>query len=424
MKFRRWTLIVLAALVTPPGLPAYSVLAHEAIIDSAWDNSIKPLLLQRFPDSDRNALREAHAYAYGGCIIQDMGYYPFGSKLFTDLAHYARTGEFVENLLRESQNLDEYAFALGALAHYAADSQGHSVAVNASVPIAYPKLRRKFGHAVTYEEDPLAHIRVEFGFDVLQVARGRYAPESYHDFIGFEVAAAVLERAFQDTYSLELKDLFPDLDLALGTYRRTVSRVIPEMTKVAWDLKKSDLQKLSPGITRSKFLYNLSAASYRKSWHERYEKPGVGARVLAFAIRILPKIGPLKALSVKLPTAQTEGLFEASFDKTLGEYRGLLQEQGENRLQLADLDLDTGAPVRLGDYWMADNAYAQLAILLGAKDPSAVDPQVRQDVLAFFGGGARPSEVQTRDPKVWQRAMAALGKLREVPANGPPGVAQ
>ena len=60
-----------------------------------------------------------------GCIIQDMGYYPFGSKFFSDLVHYVRTGDFVANLIGEAQNLDEYAFALGALAHYAADTQGH-----------------------------------------------------------------------------------------------------------------------------------------------------------------------------------------------------------------------------------------------------------------------------------------------------------
>jgi len=217
---------------------------------------------------------------------------------------------------------------------------------------------------VTYEQNPLAHIRVEFGFDVLQVSRGRYAPQSYHNFIGFQVAKGVLQRALHDTYSLELNDLLADLDLALGTYRHTVGSVIPEMTKVAWNLKQEDLMNSSPGITRRAFVYNLSKASYRKEWPVRYEKPGIGARILAIIIEILPKVGPLKALSIKLPTPQTEKLFESSFDKTLNEYRGLLREEGQQRLRLANLDLDTGAPTKPGEYWMADDAYSKLAIQL------------------------------------------------------------
>src|SRR5512140_958536 len=122
---------------------AYSVLTHEAIIDSTWDSAIRPLLLKRFPLATAEEVTQAHAYAYGGCIIQDLGYYPFGSKFFSDLTHYVRSGDFILAMLRESQDLDEYAFALGALAHYAADNNGHRMATNPSVPILYPKLRLK-----------------------------------------------------------------------------------------------------------------------------------------------------------------------------------------------------------------------------------------------------------------------------------------
>ena len=47
----------------------YSVLTHEAIIDAAWDDSIKPILLKRFPGATAEQLRAAHAHAYGGAII-------------------------------------------------------------------------------------------------------------------------------------------------------------------------------------------------------------------------------------------------------------------------------------------------------------------------------------------------------------------
>lgn len=411
---KRACLCLAILLLLCPVLSSYSVLTHEAIIDVAWDQNIKPLLLQRFPNPTPDELLQAHAYAYGGCILQDMGYYPFGSKLFSDMVHYVRSGDFVINLLRESQDLNEYAFALGALAHYAADNEGHSLAVNLSVPAEYPKLRKKFGKVVTYADDPAAHIKVEFGFDVLQVARGAYAPKAYHDFIGFQVSKGVLERAFHDTYSIDLTDVFSNLDLALGTYRHAVSGLIPEMTRVAWKLKKNELTKAQPGITRRKFIYNLSKAGYHKEWDDEYERPGFKARVLAFLIRILPKVGPLKALSFKIPTPQTEKFFENSFDKTLDLYRSLLGEQDRKQLALENRDFDTGKPTRPTEYKLADDAYAKLAIKLADKDPSTIDPKVRQNILAFFSNLDLPFATK-RDPKEWDKAVAALDKLKNAP---------
>jgi hypothetical protein len=370
------------------------------------------LLLARFPQATADELREAHAYAYAGCILQDMGYYPFGSKLFSDLVHYVRSGDFVMNLLKESSDLDEFAFSLGALAHYAADTQGHSIAVNRSVPIEYPKLKRKYGDVITYEEDKAAHIKVEFGFDVLQVARGNYAPNSYHDFIGFKVAKGVLDRAFYDTYSLHLKDVFHDLDLALGTYRHTVSGIMPLMTKAAWDIKKNDLIKNTPGLTRKKFVYNLSRASYHKEWDGKYEHPGIGARILAFVIRILPKIGPLRALSFKPPTPATDKLFQESFNRTMDEYRGLMKEYSANQLRLANRDFDTGAITKPSEYRMADETYAKLAIRLAEHKETLVDPTLRDDVLAFFKDLNLPFEMKSKDPKLWNQTITAVEQLK------------
>ena len=300
-------------------------------MDSVWRDSIEPLLLQRFPRASSQDLKKAHAYAYGGSIIQDMGYYPFGSHFFTDLTHYVRSGDFVTSMLRNAKNLDEYAFALGALAHYASDTNGHAIAVNRAVPMLYPKLKRKYGNEVTFSDDAGSHLKTEFGFDVLQVAKGRYPSDAYHDFIGFEVSKPLLERAFQETYSLELKDVFGALDLAIGTYRKTVSGLIPKMTEVAWTLKKDDIAKTQPGITREKFLYNLSLAEYEKSWGKEYKRPGVGSRLLAFVIQIVPKIGPLRSLSFRTPTPDTEKLFMQSFNATLERYRGLLAAERTRR---------------------------------------------------------------------------------------------
>jgi hypothetical protein len=404
-------LVCAAVLMVTPAAKAYSVLTHEAIIDSAWDRYIKPLLLTRFPQANPDDLMHAHAYAYAGAITQDMGYYPFGSRFFSDLTHYVRSGDFVLNLIADSQDLNEYAFALGSLAHYAADTVGHPIAVNAAVAIEYPKLRKKYGRLVTYADDPAAHLKVEFGFDVWQVARGQYAPQSYHDFIGFEVSKPLLERAFRDTYSLEFTDLFSNVDLALATYRYSVSKMIPEMTKVAWDLKKDDLQKSQPGMARRKFRYNLSRASYEKDWPSQYKKPGIFARILAFFFELIPKVGPLKAAAFKPPTSQTITLFEDSFNKTLDEYHKLLAAAGEGRLALPNSDFDTGQPTSPGEYSLADAAFSKLAIELAGKDPSKVDAKVVKEVLAFYQNLNQSFSTRS-NPKQWDDTMKALAVLR------------
>src|SRR5579864_1814376 len=337
----------------------YSVLAHEALIDAAWETGIRPALLQRFPNATPGELLKAHAFAFGGAIIQDLGYYPHGTHFFSDLVHYVRCGDFIQALIRDSRDLDEYAFALGALAHYAADSNGHRIAVNRSVPILYPGLRKKYADVATYEDDPAAHLKTEFGFDVLEVAKERYAPDSYHDFIGFEVSANLLERAFQETYSMTLGSLFGDLDAAIGSYRYSVHTVIPKATKVAWVLKKKDIQRDLPGTTQRKFLYNLSKASYEKEWGTKYQRPGFGTNFLAFIIQLIPKIGPLKVLSFRTPTPETEKMFMASFNVALGEYRHLLADVGAGHLDLPNLNFDTGSMLHLGSYFMQDEAYAR-----------------------------------------------------------------
>src|ERR1039458_7652376 len=268
---------IIMALVLCLGWPnetaGYAVLAHEAIIDSAWRTNIRPLLLKRFPDATAEELKVAHGYAYGGAIIQDMGYYPHGSFFFSDLTHYVRSGDFVLALLHDSKDLDGYAFALGALAHYASDNEGHPIGTNRAVPLLYPKLKTKYGDSVTYEEDKLAHVKTEFGFDVLEVAQGRYAPDTYHDFIGFGVSVPLLEQAFQETYGLDLKTVLTNEDEVLGSYRHDVSQLLPKATRIAWSLKKNEILKDQPGMTKKKFLYNLSRASYQKNWGKTYRSP-------------------------------------------------------------------------------------------------------------------------------------------------------
>jgi len=376
-----------------------------------WDKDIKPLLLERFPSASAAELREAHAHAYGGAIIQDMGYYPFGSKFFSDLTHYVRSGDFVEALIRDSQDINEYAFAIGALCHYSADTDGHSIATNPSVPILYPKLRQQYGNNVTYDESPTAHIRTEFGFDVLQVAQGHYASDAYHDFIGFKVSKPLLERAFKETYALELASIFASLDLALGTYRYSVSTLIPTMTRVAWETKKGDIEKQTPGITRDKFLYNLSPADYHNEWGTQYKKPGLLSKVLAAMFRVVPKVGPFKGVAIKASTPETERLFSQSFNATLDSYRATLGKVRAGNLDLQNKDLDTGRPTAAGEYRLADKSYERILDKLASHKFENVPPELRENILAFYGN--TNAQIATkRDSGDWKRTQRALAGLK------------
>src|SRR5260221_4838150 len=324
---------------------AYSVLTHEEVVDLLWKDDIQPLLTKRFPAASAEDLKKAHAFAYGGSLIQDMGYYPFGNKYFSDLTHYVRSGDFIVNLVNDATDLNEYAFALGALAHYSSDNLGHPT-INRAVGLEFPKLRRKFGDEVTYADNPKAHIRTEFGFDVAQVAKNRYTSDRYHDFIGFEISKSVLERAFQDTYGVPLSDVLSNEDLAIGTFRRAISKIIPEMTRVALVARKKELVAETPNFNARKFRYYLSRANYQREWGKGYRSPGFGTRVLAFFLKFVPKVGPFKAVDFKIPTQKTEDLYIASVDHTLDNYRQLLAEARTKKLRLPNTDFDTGRSTR------------------------------------------------------------------------------
>ena len=398
-----------------PDCAGYSVLTHEAIIDAAWKDGIEPLLLSRFPYATPEQLLQAHAYAYGGAIIQDMGYYPFGSQFFSDLTHYVRSGDFVLALIAESHDLNEYAFALGALAHYAADTTGHPLATNLSVAIMYPKLAKQYGPVITYDEKPSAHSQVEFGFDVDQVAEGNYAPRAYHDFIGFEVSKPVLERAFADTYCIDLSSIFVSVDLAIGSYRHAVSAVIPRTTRVAWHMKRHQIQNSHPNEVRSQFIYNVSHSEYHKDWGKTYEKPGISARIKAFFLRLVPKVGPFSALAFHPPTPAVEQLYMHSFNETLKHYRGMLVAQREGRLQLPNDNFDTGELTEPTAYPFADEAYAKLLADVSGKP---IADALRSDILAFYSDLGSPFATK-KNPKAWQEVLDELGKLKDSPAAGP-----
>lgn len=409
---RRFLFLVIAfTFLCPSSSKAYSVLTHEALIDASWSKNIRPLLKLKFPNATEEDLKKAHGYAYGGCLLADMGYFPFGSKYFTNLSHYVRSGDFVENLLGESQNINEYAFALGSLCHYMADKYGHSIGTNHTVPIVYPKIGQKYGPVVTYDEDHSSHKKVELSFDVLETAKGNYAPEAYHDFIGFEVAKPVLERAFLKTYGEDINSVFGDLDLAISTYRWSVKSLMPTVTHAAWNIRRDEILKANPSANSHSFHYKMKKKAYVKEFGSLRTKGNLGERLVALLIRILPKVGPLKALTFKDPGPKGEELFIRSFDTVLVHYNNALNLLHSGKLNLQDVDYDTGKPTLIGEYSLADKTYAKLVEHLEETKFNNLTQSLKQNIVNFYSK-ADTAALAQKYPKDWPKTAKGLQALK------------
>jgi hypothetical protein len=404
--------LLLVVLICSAGSSAYSVLTHEEIVDLLWTDEIQPLLLKRYPGLSEDQMREAHAYAYGGAVIQDLGYYPFGSREFSNLVHYVRSGDFVRELLLESQDVNEYAFALGALSHYASDIVGHP-AVNQAVAIEYPKLRAKFGKSVRYAQDKTAHLKIEFGFDTVQVAKNRYASQQYHDFIGFQVSKSLLERVFPVVYGVELKDVLTHEDLAVGSYRFAISHLIPQMTEVALKTHKKDLMHETPNFAKRKFLYRLSRSEYEKEWGKDYVKPGFGTQILSTLLRYMPRIGPFKGLAFNNPTPQTEDLYIKSINTTIDQYRAFLEEVRTDTLVLPNRDLDSGQETKAAEYSLTDDTYAKLLAQLSGRKFALTSPELRVNILDFYSDLSAPIETK-KEQDDWESVLSELEQLKSI----------
>lgn len=422
-------LLCLASVAQP--LRAYSVLSHEALIDAVWDGTIVPLLSSRYPDATPADIHRARAYAYGGCVIQDLGYYPFGNHLFSNLTHYVRSGDFVEALLRDSQNVDDYAFALGALSHYVADNTGHPLAVNLSVAQLFPKLRAAYGNRVTYEESPHAHIMTEFSFDVVQVTGAGYLPRTYHNFVGFNVPEPLLNRAFEDTYGLKLGGLFWFEGLSLKVYKASASEIVPQLGQDLWRHEHSKLYRIDPQIVTARFSYRLSPQNYQRpagrrsrrfrpwtwQWRSTARRANVQliSKVVVSFIEVMPKVGGLRTLQFRPPTVPVQELFIKGFDVTVARYDSDLAKLGKrDDLVLPEENLDTGAPPEAGQYFLADESYAQLLNDLAKHHFRGLSPELRQNILAFYSNLDAPFATKS-SPRKWRRTVRELDALKSTP---------
>lgn len=398
------------SLLVPFQAGAFSILAHEAVIDASWEKELKPLLLLKYPNATKDELKIAHAYAYGGCLMPDMGYMPKGNPYFTNLVHYVRSGDFMTELVKDVRDLNELAFALGAVSHYVADEYGHSLATNRTVPTIYPDLRKKFGDVITYADDHTSHSRTEFAYDVVQVAKGHYATDAYHDFIGFSMSERLLDEAFLKTYGQDLNDVFKNYSSAVATFRWGVREVFPHLVSKAWHSNKDSIRILHPEMTRAKFHYHMPKKAFQKEFGKDYERPGFGARFVVWLIRVLPKVGPLKKLSFKSPGQQGEKYFASAMDTILHHYGTILQVVAKGQLQLKDIDFDTGKPTSMGEYALTDDTYADWVIALQKVDFNCISPAMKTNIDGFYNN-ADTTNFLKEDAAKRQKAMDALGQL-------------
>lgn len=416
-KNRSWTMVVLIVVVwLPTHSAAYSVLTHEELIDLAWNDSIRPLLLARFPNATEEQLIEAHAYAYGGSAIQDMGYYPFGKRFFSNLTHYARTGDFIAWLFRNARTLDEYAFAVGALSHYLGDTIGHSQAVNPATALEFSKLQKKYGDSVTYGESPHGHIRTEFAFDIDELTDAAFAPPAYLQRIGFKVPRRFLEQAFISTYGFDIHQVLGRAHPALRSYRTSVRSFIPAFAEAEVVLHRHQFPPHPDDEAYRTFAKRVANTNYERRWKHAFKGPGVRAHLLAVLVFLVPKIGGASDLAIKIPTPKTEEWYLQSVNHTLDVFRETLHKHlsSGDPSPLVNLDLDTGNPTKFGDYALADQTYAELLFRLSSRPDRTIPLDLKQNILEYYAGldSLPGAAIRLRQPLEIVKAMKTASDPR------------
>lgn len=405
--------IVALSLAAPHSVRGYGIYSHGELIDLVWDDSIRPLLIQRFPGITGAELTRAHSYAYGGCTIQDLGYYPLGPGFFSDLTHYVRSGDFVAALLRDASNADELAFAVGALSHYVGDVYGHAEAVNLSVGQAFPGLGRKYGTIITFEQAEIAHGRVEMGFDMAQIGAHRFAPVN-RSKIGFSVAQNLLDRAFQETYGLTVHSVTGRELRAINIYRFSVRKLLPKFMQVQVFINRERLPHEKDDDARREYLENIRRARRTSISGNEYWVPGVGTHALALVVRIVPKVGKLRIFRLKAPSPETSDLYFHSVNTAVRRMReliGQLRQNGPEDLALVNVDLDTGTRTGPGAYRLTDDTYARLLNAVTTRSGARIPPGLRDDILQFYSDPSAPISTKN-DPRAWAQVLNELRQLR------------
>ena len=454
--------VLIICLYAAPPAGGYSLLTHEQLIDLTWDASIVPLLKSRYPTLTDAQLEHARAYAYGGCVIQDIGYYPYGDPFFSNLTHYVRSGDFVVNLFRNAGNADELAFAVGALSHFIGDNIGHSEATNHAVPVEFPKLEKKYGKTVNYAQGESEHVRTEYAYDINEIAHLRFAPVRYLKHVGLEVPQRQLELAFYQTYGLA-EDFSQGKGKRVNVkgYRFAVRSFIPEVSYAVTLLKRKKEPPVVDSPELKRLVAELAAVDAKANWQQYRAKPGIGTYSLAGLIWIFPKVGPIKFVSVKGPTVDTDLAYTRSVLRSTdllnftlrrftpppattagakeaaamdvhsepppsdpltpkaGAEQVVVRGAPDPRHPLQNRDLDTGLPVKPAGYPLTDVTYCKLVHTLVAKPTQAIPPGIKEDILAYYADMNVEFATKKKDAE-WKTLQADLVTLQGMKTSDEP----
>ena len=415
---RTWVVSILVVLLVLTGARpagAYSVLTHEGMVDFLWADSIQPLLLQRYPGLTAAQLREARAYAYGGCVIQDMGYYPFGKEILSDLLHYVRTGDFIRSLFRNAKSADETAFAIGALVHFYGDTIGHPNAVNKAVASEFPDLAAKYGPNVNYAEGPRQHVQAEFAFDVNELVKHRLAPERYLNHAGFQVPVALLGKAFYETYGLHLDKVMRQHRPNMKGYRFSVRKLLPSVAYAEMLLYGKRMPADTPGPELDQFNALVAKTAASERWDQYRTHPGFGTHIMAGVIFLLPPVGKLGYLKIHPPDVATESDYVRSVLKTADVLQQTLAAATRSG-KIPNDDLDTGNHVYPGTYPLEDYAYADLLHEMVGNPQSPIPFGIKRDLTAYFADLSKVKYLQgDKNKKRLAQVQDDLPKLSAIP---------
>jgi hypothetical protein len=456
------TAALVVCLFAAPSAGGYSLLTHEQLIDLTWDASIVPLLKSRYPTLTDAQVEHARAYAYGGCVIQDIGYYPFGDVFYSNLTHYVRAGDFVVNLFRNAGNADELAFAVGALSHFIGDSIGHADATNHAVPVEFPKLEKKYGKTVNYSQGTSEHVRTEYAFDINEITKLRFAPVKYLKHVGLEVPQRQLELAFYQTYGLA-EDFSQGKGKKVNVkgYRFAVRSFLPQVSFSVAVLRRKKEPPVVDSPEMKRLMEQLAVVEAKNEWMKYRVKPGIGTYSLAGLIWIIPKVGPIKMVAVKGPTVDTNGEYVRSvlrstdlLNTTLRRFtpppatgpgapiaaaadvhsqpppgdhlpahpeaeQNVVRGSGDPRHPLRNRDLDTGYVVKPGGYSLTDETYCKLVHRLAAKPTQAIPPGIKEDIVAYYADMSVAFATKKHEEE-WKTLEADLTTLRGMPTSNEP----
>jgi hypothetical protein len=246
------------------------------------------------------------------------------------------------------------------------------------------------------------------------LSKHRLAPGAYLRAVGLRVPNRLLAQAFEETYSLPLRDVVGPCRPAMRSYRTSVRSFLPRFAYAETVIHRNDFPPDMANASFQTFLDHIERADFQKVWNRYRRVPGIKTNLLALLIRILPRIGALSDLAIKIPTEDTQDLYVKSVNRTIEVYAGFLKQLAVTR-QLAEpipnRDLDTGERTRPGAYARTDNTYATLLHKIARSPQRPIATDLKQNVLDYYSDANAPITTK-KNGKAWAEVTKDIAVLR------------